>query len=219
MIFMFTIFFLHTFIKAQKPYQGFGFTGGVDGSKIAKQSKSPTYANGEIKKESLLKPINTSFEELDASFIAKKNEPRGKDNLISRLNLVEKPVPDNIHERMLAKTDHTGAIPYDFTKGFVSEPHDSGMTQSSLNILDTIETQKISTELTAPKQSQALVINPANPRLNNIIDLPKSTSYYPWNNPYMSVTSEVPIKLRKRVSIIVDPKAENPSDTNSDGED
>lgn len=183
-------------INALNRYAGFGFTGGLPGSKINNNALNPIFPNGRIKDSHIWPEIATSFEQLDPGYIA--NKVNNNDSMISRENFLTVPVPDPIREKILAKSDSNESLPFDYTQGFIPAPNDTGMTYSSENLAKSQRAPVFKQGYTEPKQAQALVMDPFDPTNNVIVDLPPGSDYYPANNPYVIVKSDGPIKLRKR---------------------
>ncbi|KAM0688127.1 hypothetical protein COBT_000617 [Conglomerata obtusa] len=179
-------------------YVGFGFTGGINKSKINNLKKSIFLPNGELKNSALMKRVDVGFEELDPNYIARSRgvECATGDNMISRASFLTRPIPDSIKEKILRKNDERDALPFDYTQGFVSGPNDHGMTLSSENLIFNAGRFNLSRSFSTEKQPQALVMDPKNPRTNFIVDVPAGNNYYPWNNPYIIVSSDGPIKTK-----------------------
>lgn len=190
-----------TFILVEaNVYPGFGFTGGIDGSKINRNSDNPFLPNGNLKNEAALPPTDLSFEELDPNYLANQNDRAldSPDNMISRGNFLSTPVPDNVREKIMEKADNNDSLPFDYTKGFVNNPNDRGMTQSSNNLISVANDVGVAHESNKPKQPQALIVDPEDPRNNAIVDVPPDGNYYPFGNPYIVVESDEPIKMKNK---------------------
>lgn len=182
-------------VNALNNYPGFGFTGGLPGSKINNNALNPILPNGNIKEEFILPTVYTSFEQLDPGYIA--NKVGNDDSMISRENFLVTPTPDPIREKMLAKSDNNESMPFDYTQGFIPAPNDTGMTYSSENLAKSQRAPIFKQGYSEPDQAQALIMDPLNPNNNVIVDLPPGSDYYPANNPYVIVKTDGPIRLRK----------------------
>ncbi|KAM0675617.1 hypothetical protein GVAV_000985 [Gurleya vavrai] len=181
-------------------YVGFGFTGGSGKSKIKKNEDSKFLPNGELKNSALLTKINKGFEELDPNYIARAGafDQLSNDSMISRASFLTRPVPDAVKEKILKKNDERDAVPFDYTQGFVPGPNDHEMTQSSENLIATAKKLGLSFSNDKKPKAQALVMDPDDPTKNMIIDMPAGSNYYPWNNPYVIVSSDGPIKMKEK---------------------
>ncbi|KAM0677894.1 hypothetical protein BDAP_001573 [Binucleata daphniae] len=198
MYFIYVIYY--TGCNCLDSYPGFGFTGGTGKSKIADADVNPFLPNGDVKDNVLQPRLNLNYDELDPNYVARKDitDAFKNDNMISRGNFLTRPVPDSVKEKILEKSDDRDAMPFDFTQGFVSGPNDYMGTQSAENLMAMSEALGLKESFSKPKQPQALIMDVANPKNNAIVDMPAGSNYYPWNNPYLIVQSDSPIKTKKK---------------------
>lgn len=195
--FLFTYLAQYLCVEA---YPGFGFTGGTGKSKIAENLVNPFLPNGDVKDSVLQPKFDYNYDELDPNYVARPGNSDGivNDNMISRGNFLTRPVPDSVKEKILQKSDDRDSMPFDFTQGFLPGPNDHMGTQSAENLMAMSEALGIKDSFSQPKQPQALIMDPKNPKNNLIIDVPPGSDYYPWNNPYIIVQSGGPIKTKKK---------------------
>lgn len=176
-------------------FPGLGFAGG-ESIKGALNAGLVNQALASKRKLPAALPYDPNAIALDPLYQIKR---QGRDNLISRSNLLTTPVPDATKEKILSRSDNYETVPYDTTRGFINPPREYEKEPVFDPIIRPAKHKIAEPIIHKPKLGgQALVLDPFDPTRNTIVDLPLDPRFYPANNPYIMVSPDQPFKLKKK---------------------